>query len=83
MVTIIKDVLIIFALYFSSHLVEELIWRDITKLLLHHQVFDIIMFEEVFYSVAKCSPGASRHLSLGSSCVTMLRFSLLLAKISF
>lgn len=33
------------ALYFFSHLAEELIWRDITKLLLHHQVFDIIMFQ--------------------------------------
>ncbi|XP_020632376.1 uncharacterized protein LOC110069223 [Orbicella faveolata] len=26
-------------LYFFSHLAEELIWRDITKLLLHHQTF--------------------------------------------
>lgn len=31
---------------FFSHLGEELIWRDITKLLLHHQVFDIIMFQD-------------------------------------
>ena len=35
------------ALYVSSHLAEELIWRDITKLLLHLQVYDIIVFDDI------------------------------------
>ena len=34
-----------YSVYFR-HLAEELIWRDITKLLLHHQVFDIFMLED-------------------------------------
>lgn len=46
-----REIIIMDALLcvFFSHLAEELIWRDITKLLLHLQVYDIIMFDDIIH----------------------------------